>query len=132
MPLSEHEQRILAELEDSLSRHDPYFAERVRTENVYRHAGRNCKWAALGFVAGLAFLVAFYSESVYLGLIGVAAMFVCAVIFERNIRHIGKASLHDLRRSLHDGEPSGAQGGIEQTVHGARDWVRSRFFRRNS
>ena len=48
MPLSEHEQRILAELEESLVRQDPEFAERVRSETVYRHAGRYCKWAAVG------------------------------------------------------------------------------------
>jgi hypothetical protein len=131
VPLSEHEQRILAELEDSLVRQDPHFAERVRSETVYRHAGRHCKWAAVGFVAGLAFLVAFYSESIFLGLIGVAVMFVSAVVFERNLRHMGKAGWHDLTRSLHEDEPSGADGGIENAVHGARDWVRSRLFRRN-
>jgi len=52
MPLSEHEQRILAELEESLVRQDPEFAERVRSETVYRHAGRYLKGAAVGFVAG--------------------------------------------------------------------------------
>jgi len=74
VPLSEHEQRILAELEDSLVRQDPEFAERVRSETVYRHAGRYCKWAAVGFVAGVAVLVGFYSESLILGFIGVAMM----------------------------------------------------------
>ena len=64
MPLSDHEQRILAELEESLVRQDPEFAERVRSETVYRHAGRYCKWAAVTFVLGVVILVAFYSKSV--------------------------------------------------------------------
>ena len=34
MPLSEHEQRILAELEESLSKQDPRFAKNVRETNV--------------------------------------------------------------------------------------------------
>ena len=34
MPLSDHEQRILAELEESLSKQDPRFAERVANESV--------------------------------------------------------------------------------------------------
>ena len=132
MPLSEHEQRILAELEDSLVRQDPGFAERVRSETVYRHAGRYCKWAAAGFVAGVAILVAFYSQSVAVGLVGVAIMFASAVIFERNLRRMGRAGWHDFTRSLHDDHPSGAGGSIEHAVHGARDWFRSHLFRRDS
>ena len=131
MPLSEHEQRILAELEESLVRQDPQFAERVRSETVYRHAGRYCKWAAVGFVAGVAILVAFYSESIVAGLIGVAIMFGSAVVFERNLRRMGKAGWHDLTRSLHQQEPSGADGGIEHAVHGTREWFRTHLFRRD-
>ena len=130
MPLSEHEQRILAELEESLSQQDPTFADRVANETVYRHAGRQCKWAAFTFVLGLIELIAFYSVSVILGLLGVAIMFGSAVVFERNLRKMGRASWHDITRSLHEEERSGAEGGIETAVHDARDWFRSRFHRR--
>jgi hypothetical protein len=132
VPLSEHEQRILAELEDSLSRQDPSFAERVRSETVYRHAGRYCKWSAVTFVLGVVILVAFYSESVLAGLFGVAVMFASAAVFERNLRRMGKAGWHDITRSLREDGPSGASGGIEHAVHGARDWFRTRLFRRDS
>ena len=131
MPLSEHEQRILAELEESLVRQDPEFAERVRSETVYRHAGRYLKGAAVGVVAGLAILVAFYSRSIFVGLLGGAMMFGSAVIFERNLRRMGKAGWADFTRSLHEDEPSGSTGGIEKTVHGTRDWFRTRFLRRD-
>ncbi len=130
MPLSEHEQRILAELEESLSKQDPNFAHRVANESVYRHAGRQCKWAAAFFVVGLIVLVALYPVSVLYGLLGVAIMFVSAVVFERNLRRMGKAGWHDVTRSLHEEERSGASGGIESAVHEARDWIRSRFHRR--
>jgi hypothetical protein len=126
--LSEHEQRILAELEESLAREDPQFAERVRSHTVYRHAGRQCKWAALGFLAGLAVLVAFYSESVVLGLVGVAVMFVSAVVFERNLRRLGKASWHDLTHARRDGEQPAS---LEDALHDTREWFRSHFFRRD-
>ena len=130
VPLSEHEQRILAELEESLSQQDPTFADRVANETVYRHAGRQCKWAAFTFVLGLVELIALYSVSVILGLLGVAIMFASAVVFERNLRKMGRASWHDITRSLHEEERSGAEGGIETAVHDARDWFRSRFHRR--
>jgi Protein of unknown function (DUF3040) len=130
VPLSEHEQRILAELEESLARQDPEFAELVRTETVYRHAGRQCKWAAAGFIAGLAILVAFFSESILAGLFGVGLMFVSAVVFERNLRRMGKAGWHDLTRKPKDddAQPRGAAG----TADGVRTWLRGRFPRRPS
>lgn len=129
MPLSEHEQRILAELEESLVRHDPDFAERVRSETVYRHAGRRCKWAAAGFVAGVVVLVAFYSESVLAGLLGVAIMFASVVVFERNLRRMGKAGWHDLTRAHGEGGGPGPVGGVERAVQGARQWFRARLRR---
>ena len=132
MPLSDHEQRILAELEESLTQQDPDFAERVRSETVYRHAGRYCKWAAVTFLLGVVILVAFYSKSVFAGFLGVVIMFASAVWFERNLRRMGRAGWHDLTRSR-DGEQSRAQAassGIEGAVNDARDWFRSRFHRR--
>jgi hypothetical protein len=129
VPLSEHEQRILAELEESLVRQDPRFAERVRSETLYRHAGRQLRWAVLGFLVGLAVLVVFFSESVVVGFVGVALMFVCAVVFERNLRRMGKAGWHDLTRNPR--EEGASPGGVAGAVHGLRAWMRSRFSRRH-
>jgi len=131
VPLSEHEQRILAELEESLVRQDPEFAERVRSETVYRHAGRHAKWAAFGFALGVAILVAFYSQSVFVGLIGVAIMFACLVIIERNLRRMGKAGWHDFTRSLHEEQTPGSGGSIEHALQGTREWLRTHLFRRD-
>ncbi len=113
MPLSDHEQRILAELEESLVRQDPEFAERVRSETVYRHAGRYCKWAAVTFVLGVVILVAFYSDSVIAGFVGVVIMFASAVWFERNLRRMGRAGWHDLTRAK-DGEQSKSARRVER------------------
>ena len=129
MPLSEHEQRILAELEESLSRQDPRFADKVANESIYRHASRRCKWAAFVFVLALVGLIAFYSISVFLGLVMVAVMFGSALYFERNLRLMGRAGWHDVTRSLHEEEHSGASGGIENAVHEARTWFKDRFRR---
>ena len=74
MPLSEHEQRILHELEQSLYQEDPGFAERVRSETVYRHAGRYCIWSALVFVAALVFMFLTFSRSVILGFVAQRAL----------------------------------------------------------
>ncbi len=130
MPLSDHEQRILAELEESLVRQDPQFAERVRSETVYRHAGRYCKWAAIGFLAGVVILIAFYPRSVAVGFLGVALMFVSAVVFERNLRRLGKAGWHDLTRTLQKDRPAGSSApGLDGVLEQARSWLRTRFRR---
>ena len=142
MPLSEHEQRILAELEESLVRHDPKFAERVRSEAVYPHASRNCKLAVVGFVVGLVILVALYSGSVAAGLAGVVVMFVSAVFFERNLRRLGTTGWHDIVRSRRDRDrvpggaarPTGAPGTPDSSGPNApsgREWLRTRLFRRD-
>ena len=132
MPLSDHEQRILAELEESLVRQDPEFAERVRSQGRVRGKAAYCKWAAVTFVLGVVILVALYSESVLAGFLGVVIMFASAVWFERNLRRMGKAGWHDIRRAK-DGEAArdgAAPSGIEGAVSDARDWFRSRFHRR--
>ena len=124
MPLSDHEQRILQELEQSLYQQDPEFAERVRSESLYRHAGRACKWAALGFIGGLVVLVAFFTVNLVIGLAGFLAMFLSAVVFERNLRRMGQAGWRDLTQSFR----SDSLGG---TFHETRDWIRSHLHRRD-
>ncbi len=122
MPLSEHEQRILHELEQSLYQEDPGFAERVRSETVYRHAGRYCIWSALVFVAALVFMILTFSRSVVLGFVGVVVMFLSGVVFAKNARRMGKAGIDDISRSLHSRN-------ISNTVHDPREWIRGRFHR---
>ena len=122
MPLSEHEQRILHELEQSLYQEDPDFAERVRSETVYRHAGRYCIWSALVFVAALVFMFFTFSSSVFLGFVGVIVMFLAGVVFANNARRMGKAGIDDLSRSLHSRN-------LNSAPHDARDWFRGRFRR---
>jgi len=62
--------------------------------------------------------VAFYSQSIFVGLLGVAMMFGSAVIFERNLRRMGKAGWADFTRSLHEDEPSGSTGGSRRRCTG--------------
>jgi hypothetical protein len=109
-------------LEQSLYHEDPEFAERVRSETVYRHAGRYCIWSALVFVAALVFMILTFSRSVVLGFIGVVVMFLSGVVFANNARRMGKAGIDDISRSLHSRNLSNA-------AHDPRDWIRGRFHR---
>lgn len=100
MPLSEHEQRILEEIEKSFYEHDPVAARRFETETVAHQAARSCKWAGLGFAAGLALLLATFSNSLVLGAAGFMVMLVSSVHFERNLRLVGKAGWQELSESF--------------------------------
>lgn len=127
VPLSEEEQKILAQMEQSLAADDPNFAERVGKTTLQRTAARACKWSAAGFLVGLALLVGLYSKSTLLGLIGVAVMFASTVAFERNLRRLGRASWHELANAGRAGHPGSSSA--TQAFHGAKQWLRTRIRR---
>jgi len=123
MPLSEHEQRVLQQLEQSLRIDDPAFDKKVSETTVYSHAGRRIRWALLGFIAGMAILIACFASSVFLGLLGVGVMFASGVVIERNLRLMGRASIFDL------GLTRQARAATEGAQTGTPPWVR--WTRRN-
>jgi hypothetical protein len=102
VPLSEDEQRILHEIEQQFYESDPAFARGVGKTTLYRHAGRNLKWTALGFLVGFGVLVGSFatSPSLFLGFVGFAVMLACAFVFERNLRKMGKAGWKQVAGSL--------------------------------
>lgn len=122
MPLSEHEQRILEQIERDFYQEDPGFADRVHKQTLYRQAGRNLKWAALAFACGLALLIATFTRSVFLGLLGFLVMLAAAVAFERNLRRMGKAGLAELTSSVRE-------RGVPQSWSELKSRVKERFHR---
>lgn len=122
MPLSEDEQRILQEIEQQLYASDPQLVREVSSTTIYRHAGRNLKWAAAGFLAGLVLLVLTYRASILLGGAGFLAMLASAFVFERNLRKMGKAGWRDWSEQVRS-------GGLKDRFDGAGQRVRDRFKR---
>ena len=120
MPLSEHEQKILAELEESLSKQDPRFAKNVRETNIYSHGARRVRWGIAGFALGLVILVVFFSQNVYAGLVGVALMFVSAIVVERNARLMGRAGWRDI---THPRAGDDAPASLGPRARSLRDWL---------
>lgn len=57
MPLSEHEQRLLEQMERALYAEDPKFASALRGADPRRHYRRRIAKASIGFVAGIALLM---------------------------------------------------------------------------
>lgn len=75
MPLSEHEQRILEEIEKNLYQEDPNFAREVRKRAPRMDEVRRVKLGILIFICGFALLIAFFvSTSVFVGVAAFGAM----------------------------------------------------------
>ena len=86
MPLSEHEQRILAEIERRLLEEDPKFAHQVGS-SFRAHLGRRLKLAVAGFILGLVVVVSStFFENVAIGVAGFVIMLACVFLFVRTMR----------------------------------------------
>ena len=121
MPLSDHEQRILAELEESLNREDPEFADKVRNETAVPPLGPPGTVGRVRLPARPRSLTVCSSRPrSWLALVGVAIMFASAVVIQRNVRRMGRASWHDLTRGFQGRQPSGAGGHRAQRPRGPR------------
>lgn len=95
MPLSEHEQRILEEIERS------FYDDATVPENGARpaaNASRNLKLSAVGFLAGLVIVIAFIATTV-VAFAGFLVMLGSAFVFERNLRRLGRERMESLARS---------------------------------
>lgn len=126
MPLNEEEQRILREIEQQFYESDPAFAREVGSTTVYRHAGRNLKWAALGFVVGVVVLVATLPISALLAFIGgFLVMLASAFWFVQNLRRLGRAGWQQVTRNV-------GSGGLRGQMFGAGQRMRGRFRRDDS
>ncbi len=74
MPLSEHEQRLLEQMERALYAEDPKFASSMRGADARRHHRRRILLAVAGFVAGV--IVLFTGLVQQIILLGVAGFVV--------------------------------------------------------
>ena len=121
MPLSEDEERILQEIAQRFYEDDPSFAREVSETTLYRHTVRRMKWSVVGLVAGAVFLVATLSTTL-LAFAGFLVMLASVLVFERNLRKLGKAGIEQLSRSVR-------ANGLRDAIGGAGQRMRDRFKR---
>lgn len=97
MPLSEDDQRIFRDIENSFYESDPDFARRVaNSPGVVSHAARNMKLAVLGFVVGVVGVVALLPVGPAYAFLGFALMVASALVFVDSARRAGKVGLASL------------------------------------
>jgi hypothetical protein len=93
VPLSEHEQRLLDEIEQALYAEDPKFASSVRSARGHRRLRSSLLLGVLGVLAGLGLvLVGLLANLIVLSVVGfvlLVAGFGCGV---QSLRHRGGAA----------------------------------------
>jgi hypothetical protein len=105
VPLSEHEQRLLEQIERALVDDDPKFASSVRSGDRRLKARRKLQIGGLLFLGGLALLIGggAVAQSVLLGVLGFLVMFAGGALVVLNYKSAGGAA--------EGGVPSGGPAG---------------------
>jgi hypothetical protein len=97
MPLSEHEQRILEEIERRLAEEDPKLVEQVGRTDLYSHLTRRIRLAALGFVAGFVMMLLFV-VSTWVAAAGFVVMVLSALLIYRYLGQLGRDQVRAMQQ----------------------------------
>jgi hypothetical protein len=90
VPLSEHEQRQLEQIEQALYTDYPKLAQSVRSQDPRIHYKRRVVEAAIGFLVGVGLLLAgVISKIIPVGVGGFLVMLACAMWALTSWRHMG-------------------------------------------
>lgn len=116
MPLSENEQKILAEIERNLHQSDPRLAREVSETTVYRHALGSLRLPIAAFVVGLVMMLALLQVHFLLAFGGFALMLAGALGFERNLRVMGRAGINQVSSAFRAANSSRREDETEDTV----------------
>ncbi|MEU6081992.1 DUF3040 domain-containing protein [Streptomyces sp. NPDC047108] len=81
MPLSEHEQRMLEQMERALYAEDPKFATALEGSGLRQYTRRRVYQAVAGFLVGIALLMAgMVAQQIWISVVGFLVMLGCAVL----------------------------------------------------
>jgi predicted lipid-binding transport protein (Tim44 family) len=81
VPLSEHEQRMLEQMERALYAEDPKFATALEGSGLRTYTRRRVYQAVVGFLVGIALLMSgMVFNQIWIGVVGFLVMLGCAVL----------------------------------------------------
>ena len=91
MPLSEHEQRLLDQIERQLYAEDPKFASAVRSHDVKTHLRRRVKRFSALLLLGLgALLGGVMIRQVFVGVAGFLVMLAAGLVIARSLQRLSR------------------------------------------
>ncbi|WP_329130860.1 DUF3040 domain-containing protein [Streptomyces sp. NBC_01476] len=81
MPLSEHEQRMLEQMERALYAEDPKFASALEGNGLRTYTRRRVYLAVAGFLTGIGLLMGgMIAKQPWISVVGFLVMLICAVL----------------------------------------------------
>jgi hypothetical protein len=99
VPLSEHEQRLLDQIERQLYADDPKFASAVRSHDLRSHLARRAKRFSALLVLGLGALVAgAILRNVIVGVAGFLVMLAAGLVIGRSLQRLSRGETVRLPR----------------------------------
>ncbi|MER5358192.1 MULTISPECIES: DUF3040 domain-containing protein [unclassified Streptomyces] len=120
MPLSEHEQRMLEQMERALYAEDPKFATALEGSGLRTYTRRRVYQAVAGFLVGIALLMAgMVAQQIWISVVGFLVMLGCAVL-----------AVTGWRKAPKPGERQAAGGGGERRQPRQRRTVMNRIEQR--
>ncbi|MEV0490324.1 DUF3040 domain-containing protein [Streptomyces sp. NBC_00873] len=120
MPLSEHEQRMLEQMERALYAEDPKFATALEGSGLRTYTRRRVYQAVAGFLVGIALLMAgMVAQQIWISVVGFLVMLGCAVL-----------AVTGWRKAPKPGEQQAAGGGSERRQPKQRRTVMNRIEQR--
>jgi Flp pilus assembly protein TadB len=97
MPLSDHEQRILDEIERRLAEEDPKLVEQVGRTDLYTHLARRIRMAAISFILGAVLLLLFV-VSPWVAAAGFVVMVLSALLIYRYLGQLGRDQIRAMQQ----------------------------------
>lgn len=79
MPLSDHEQKMLDQMEQALAAEDPKFASQMQTRGLAALQRRRWVVGVIGVLAGLGLVLVGVNTTMWVGAVGFAVMVAAAV-----------------------------------------------------
>jgi hypothetical protein len=130
VPLSEHEQRQLEQIEQALYAEHPRFARAVRASDPRVHYRRRVYQAAFGFLAGVGLLVAgVATKDLWIGVAGFVVMLACSMWALTSYRHMtGITTGRGISKERRPGKA--AKGGKAPSQGGVMERLEERWRRR--
>ncbi len=96
MPLSEHEQRILEEIEKRLAEEDPRLVQSVARNSLSAHVLRRIRWGIVGFFVGFVLLMLF-ALSQWVAFVGFAVMLSSALLVYSYLKRMGRDQIRSMQ-----------------------------------
>ena len=118
MPLSEHEQRLLDQIEQALYAEDPKFASTVRSARGHSHLRRSAVLCIGGVLTGLGLvLVGLIANVIVLSVIGFVLVVGACGFAVQSLRPRARINASDAaQRPAKAARPSGLRGRMEERL----------------